>query len=467
MANSNSFPFVLTYRKDKNAFYIRFKIKNADGKISYLPMLSTHTDRKSDALEFAYKCIADGIPQKQTKKKESENTKQLEKPKENHSIKTLALINSVKTAELSQSESLAILDELKHKGIIRSYTLTGTKQDIKLCDYLLNFWNEEKSDYLKECRRQDRKLTVCHIQKSYNHIKKYWLPYFKDMQITELTKQDIRNFLNELDKLPLAPKTKAQIYGAGRKALIYAYNNDIIEKEITAGIMSFAGKSKERVILTKEQVRAVFSVEWIDERMKLANLLALITGMRLGEIRALQICDLGEDCIYVRHSWNEQEGLKCTKNRESRTVYCPSAVTHLLLEFAEKNPLGAKMDSFVFYGDFKPEQPACSDYFIRGLKDALLKIGMSKEQAKQITFHGWRHLYSTIMADRLPFRLLQTQTGHKTIAMVEHYSHHILDSDSEQIQNAQNYLFGEYLGIAHINADSKRYIKNKPIEYKK
>ena len=91
---------------------------------------------------------------------------------------------------------------------------------------------------------------------------------------------------------------------------------------------------------------------------------------------------------------------------------------------------------------------------------------MSKEQAKEIKFHAWRHLYSSLMADRLPFRILQTQTGHKTLAMAEHYANHILDSDSKQIQDAQNYLFSEYLGIANIDVNSKRCIKNTPIEYR-
>lgn len=457
MTKFSAYPFHLVQRKDKNGiYYVRFKATDSAGKTVLLPWKSTGETKEAAAMKKAFQMLEEGI---------TKRAKNAEKPEEKTSIKTLSLINSVKT-ELSKDDYSMLLEELKAKGIIKTYTLSGAKNDIEFCRYLLDFWNYESSDYLKECKRHDRQLTVCHIQKSYRHILKYWVPFFKDRQITDITKQDLRNFLNKIDELPLAWGTKKQIYGAGQKALKYAYNNEILEKDITAGIMSFSGKSKERVILTKEQVRAVFAVEWIDERMKLANLLALMTGLRLGEIRALQKGDLGENCIYVRHSWNEQEGLKCTKNRENRAVYCPHVMTSLLLAFAERNPLGAQMDSFVFFGDFNPTRPVCSDYFIRGLKDALLKIGMSKEQAKEIKFHAWRHLYSSLMADRLPFRILQTQTGHKTLAMAEHYANHILDSDSKQIQDAQNYLFSEYLGIANIDVNSKRCIKNTPIEYR-
>ena len=55
----------------------------------------------------------------------------------------------------------------------------------------------------------------------------------------------------------------------------------------------------------------------------LANVVAMCTGMRAAEIASLQYKDLGETCIYVRHSWNAKDGLKTTKNKENRIALLP------------------------------------------------------------------------------------------------------------------------------------------------
>ena len=67
----------------------------------------------------------------------------------------------------------------------------------------------------------------------------------------------------------------------------------------------------------------VFKMEWDSEAAKLAAMLSMCSGMRLGEIVALTLEDVEDYRIHVNHSWNEADGLKCTKNRECRTVFLP------------------------------------------------------------------------------------------------------------------------------------------------
>ncbi|MBQ2586371.1 MAG: hypothetical protein II570_05560, partial [Bacteroidaceae bacterium] len=45
---------------------------------------------------------------------------------------------------------------------------------------------------------------------------------------------------------------------------------------------------------------------------------AMCTGMRIGEIQALQLGDIGSDRIYVRHNWARRDGLKTPKKQQSR-----------------------------------------------------------------------------------------------------------------------------------------------------
>jgi hypothetical protein len=49
------------------------------------------------------------------------------------------------------------------------------------------------------------------------------------------------------------------------------------------------------------------------------------------------------------------------------------------------------------------------------------------------------------MRDKVGAKLLQAQTGHKTPAMLDHYSNHALTGDRERIRAAQIKTFGGLL----------------------
>jgi len=194
-------------------------------------------------------------------------------------------------------------------------------------------------------------------------ISKYWIPFFKDgnKSLGEITRKDIESFINYLESLeekaleeqgkidralekealkekaeieaglrkpkrknaaskkhqivrfPKSAKRMNTIIQAGTVALSWAFNKELIDRDVTGGITWFSGKSKERQILTPELAAAVFRVQWMDERSRLANMLAMVTGIRAGEIQGLQVKDLGKDCLYIQNSWNFQDGLKTDK----------------------------------------------------------------------------------------------------------------------------------------------------------
>jgi integrase len=165
--------------------------------------------------------------------------------------------------------------------------------------------------------------------------------------------------------------------------------------------------------------------------------------MRAGEIQGLRVQDLGRDCLYVRHGWNFMDGLKTTKNNDTRVVEVPfSSLIGEIIELAKSNPHRRGMDGFVFWAELSASKPMEAEIFLRDLRAALVKAGMSKDSAKGYTFHGWRHYFTAYMRDRVNEKLLQGQTGHKTLAMLEHYGDHRKAGDRELIQTAQVAAFG-------------------------
>lgn len=261
----------------------------------------------------------------------------------------------------------------------------------------------------------------------------------------ELTKARVREMFDFMADLPLSGHTKNSAIRAVTTALKFAHSRELIEKDLTEGLVWFAENYSERKILSPELARAVFSVEWSDRRAKLANMVAMCTGMRAGEIRALRVCDIGGGVISVAHSWNDHEGLKEPKNGEARTVQFPfPRIEAELFELQESSPF--KDDGFIFFSTIKGK-PIDSDIFVDGLRDALEKTGMTKEEAKGYVFHSWRHFFATYLSDKLEAKLLQRQTGHKTRAMLEHYASHRTDGEAKAVISAQLETFANIIPV--------------------
>jgi hypothetical protein len=55
---------------------------------------------------------------------------------------------------------------------------------------------------------------------------------------------------------------------------------------------------------------------------------------------------------------------------------------------AAGNPHKARMDGFIFWAVLSAEKPMEAEIFLRDLRTALVKAGMSKETAKAYTFHA-------------------------------------------------------------------------------
>jgi integrase len=413
-------PFCVFKRTGREFYYVKFK--NASGK--YDPAVSTKQETKAAAIAVAYNWLKNG------------------KPMDEGEIITFSVMEAAKQIQTT-AEADFVCRELKKKGLLKGFIVTESEQDVDFPSFLQTFWDFDTSPYVKEKLRKNHGIHKNYTIGQKLIVEKYWIPFFKGRLLGSVTRQDIEKFTDDISERDLSAARKNTILKAGTIPLRWAFSKETIGKDVARGITWFSGKSKERQILTPEVVGAIFRVEWKDERARLANLLAAVTGLRSGEIQGLQVQDLRSDCINVRHSWNNRDGLKTTKNNEIRIVEVPfPGIIHDLLVIAGNNPHGMKMDGFVFWSKELSSKPMQKIAFVNGLRDALVKTGMSRDAAKVYVFHGWRHFYTSYMRERLDVKLLQSQTGHKTIDMVEHYSGHKLVGDREKIRQAGLEVFG-------------------------
>jgi integrase len=434
-------PFSVFKKANRPCYLVAFK-NEATG--AYLPPISTRQTSEEAAIKTACEWFRNGVPQKDKVT----------------DLKKYTLRDLVKGADADDAEF--IVNELKRRGLLKSAVLTSTKQDRDFAEFITNFWDYDHSPYIREKLRKKHSIHRLYCHNQLRDVKKYWVPYFAGRLLGEITRQDIEAFIgyfeNPSDRTaPKSAKRKNTIIQAGTIALSWAFNKEMIDKDITQGITWFSGKAVERQILSPEMAAAIFKVQWKDERVRLANMLAMVIGMRAGEIQALRVQDLGRDCLYIKHSWNRLDGLKTTKTNENRTVELPfPGLIHDLLTLAADNPYGQSMleaplrdtDGYVFWSEKMADKPMKASQFNDGFREALILSGMSEKSAKGYTFHGWRHYFASYMRERVTEKLLQQQTGHKTLVMLNHYSGHKIVGDRERIRQAQIETFGDLLPAA-------------------
>jgi integrase len=421
----SAYPFSVFKRADRPCFLVSFK----DGTGNYLPPVSTKKKTEGEAMEIAFKWLRDGIPQKKAAAKE-------------HDLSLKDLARKIETI----TEAEIVLAEMKRLGWVKKYIVNETPAAEDFMSFLTTFWDWDTSPYIKEKRRKNHGIHKRHCKLQGQAVNLYWKPFFEGRYLGEITSTDIDNFINDMGDKPLSASRKNVIIRAGTMSLRWAFSKGIIEKDPTLGHILFSGKERKRHILTPTATAAAFRVVWSNERAKLANMLASVTGMRSGEILALRVQDLGADCLYIRGAWNRLDGLKLPKNNETRTVEVSFPdLMNRLVEQAKSNPWGFSPDSFVFWSEFHADKPMQPDLFLIGLREALKHIGFSKDEAAKYLFHGWRHFFTSYMVRKLDKKLLKSQTGHKTDDMIELYSDHEIEGDKALIQAKQRETFAGLL----------------------
>jgi integrase len=420
-------PFSVFRRADRPAYLVAFK-NEVTGR--YLPAVSTRKEKYADAVKQAWAWYREGVPRK-------------EGPV---GVPADSILRLLRDTPLTKRDAEMFVRALKDRGFVKSCVFAGGEDGRRLADYLKEFWDWDNSPYVREKLRRQHSIHRRYVDESLRTVAKHWEPYFKDKPLGDVTRDDVNGFADSVAALPAGYQRKNGIMLAGCIPLRWAYRKEKIPLDVTRGLVMFSGKEGKRKILAPDVVAEIFRLEWPDCRAKAANMLAAVTGLRAGEIQALRVCDLGDGCLYVRHSWNRLEGYKTTKNNEERVVELPFRfVMDALRETAALNPHGTGPDSPVFWAEISPLKPVEQRIFIRGLRRALEASGMDAVEAAGYKFHSWRHFFATFMARLLEGKLVQSQTGHKTAKVLRNYADHLVPGDREKISGAQREAFGALL----------------------
>ena len=435
-------PFYLA--KNSSGYYKVCFVNTETGKV--INTKSTHTKNKFEANMIASSWVTKGAPEKRTSPSRAFNLQQAD----SSSID----LNSV-AQRLTREEASLLIDLLnKRFNFVSSADCLNTipnnsvnlvpnvqsanaekvsdsTKPIFLIETLSNFWDFENSEYVKKriARGYDIKQRNC--KEKLGIVKRYWAKYFDaDRTVQSLTSRELDDFLMYLRiEKNLSADTVNKTMTAGNMAFEFLIKEGLITSNPLSSVERFKVNAKKRGIPTETEMKKLMELnwDWTDSVNKLAFKVAALFGLRAGEISGLQVCDIdaNADLLYIRHSWNDTDKLKDTKNGDDRIIPIEHGVALELLMNARRNP-DYSDTSFVFWSPKVAGQPMWPSSFENDFYLAMQKIGISEEQRKErnIVFHSLRHYCATQIAQRASLEIAMKILGHRTEEMTRLYSEH-------------------------------------------
>jgi len=320
--------------------------------------------------------------------------------------------------------------------LIRNGVLVPNKvKTMTFSEFANGFWELDSEFIRNERSRKDFNDSYVTISKQLSTVQIE--PFFGKLALDKITCELVNKWLLGFkDRGKIDKKTGVIISGYKNSYANAAFRtlNVMMTEAVKRGLIQtnpcdkverLKNNKKKIDILKIEEVRALFPKDyktvWGDKEIAYAaNLLASITGMRIGEVMGLRGEFVFDNYIAVCGQYGSDGYRDFTKTKVNRSIPLMPEMIALLRKLMIKNSNG-----YVFSLN-GGAVPATCNYFAMELNKALNKIGISKEEIKNrgLTLHGWRHfLNNELQRQGLTISQVQSVTGHKSERMTEWYNH--------------------------------------------
>jgi integrase len=259
------------------------------------------------------------------------------------------------------------------------------------------------------------------------------LPRFGDVQLSELRRIDLQDFVDAMMVEGLSASTIDSTLNPIRAIYRYAIARNEVGTNPASGLELPAVRSKPKRIADPAEAGRLLEALREGDRAIWAT--ALYAGLRRGELRGLrwECIDLAEGIIHVERGWDDREGRIDLKTKSGRRrVPIAAALRDFLISHKLRS---GRSEGLVFGQDgitpFHPHrltERADDDWTDAGLE--------------RITLHACRHTFASYMiAAGVNAKALSTYMGHANISItLDLYGHLMPGNESEAAELLDTYL---------------------------
>lgn len=288
--------------------------------------------------------------------------------------------------------------------------------------------------WLKNCARNELERSTLKAYRS--HVRIHIEPRIGDLLLTELSRGQVRDFMNDLMDDSVSRAQVRKIMVSLRSVLSEAVEREWIDHNVASDVKlkrksRVAGDGK--IIPTKGEIRAI--IENAPETHRAMFITAIFTGMRISELRGLMwdAVDLDRGIIHVRQRADEFCQLGMPKSRAGfRDIPMAPLVRETLEEWRSVAP--ASEIGLVFPNSAGKVQNY-SNIYNRIFKPMLVENAIVNDRGEaKFGIHALRHAAASLFIEQgwTP-KKIQTLLGHASITMTMDVYGHLFENAEEDV----------------------------------
>lgn len=337
----------------------------------------------------------------------------------------------------TKQEALEKLRKVRHE-YEQGTLVDGSK--VKLGAYL--------EQWLEEIKRP--KLRISSYEKYKKTLRLYIIPALGEVQLQKLTPQHVQALYTKMGKARKSPKTIQAVHGLLHNALDHAVSWDLVARNVVDRVKAPPLEKKEPQPLDADQARRLLEAAR-GHRLEMLLTLALVTGMRRGELLALRWSnvDFVAGVLMVRRTvdfiahYGYVETRPKTKKGYRKIVLPSFMIERLQLYRVAQSEQRVKMGDRWYDLDLVVcglEGNYLNPRYLLKLFDKVLK----QAGLPHMRFHDLRHSVVTLLlAMGVDPRSIQEFVGHEDIETTLGIYGHVLPSMQRGIAEKLDDLFGE------------------------
>lgn len=267
-------------------------------------------------------------------------------------------------------------------------------------------------------------------------------------QLTKLRPLHIEELYGRLRKQGLSGTTVLQIHRVLHAAFNQAVRWQLLERNPVDAVKAPRKSTQETSSLTAEEIpKLLAAIE--GQSIELPTLIALGTGMRLGEVLGLrwQDVDLTTATARVRQTLQVTMQFDTPKShRSTRTLSLPAFLVDALKRHRKSQNerrlmLGESWHEFDLICERGDGQPLRPDTISKQFRT------VARAADSDVTFHGLRHTHASLMlAAGADLKVTLSRLGHSSISITADLYTHVASDQDRRAAEALNAHLGRHMG---------------------
>jgi len=346
---------------------------------------------------------------------------------------------------------------------VQAFVRKPESTNVSLRDFTTDFFIWEKCSWIQRQHARHHPFSRAVAAGRRAHLDNHILPRWGKYPIAGINQVEVERWLVGLE---LAAQTKNQILTTFRIVMRDARRQGIIASDPLADVERMGSDTRPRDAFSMAELRLLFPTDddrrllqiWGDMRYAAAFAVLASTGIRSGELRALEWQDVywNPGILHITKAVKADNTIGALKMRENdpanseRVAILPSWTTTILRQWFEQTPYNQPVD-YIVYGRYRG-QPIDRRTLSGHLGHVLPRAGIVP-RGRNLVAHSFRHTFNTMMRNVLSAEILRALTGHKTEEMTELYYHPTLEDRLKQVRLSESQKLIENVWVAQLKSE--------------